>query len=222
MLTIAVLSSSPGCGKTTILINLGIGLQHKGFRVLLATGQADTIMLPWLNPIVHKVVGPGATLETTSLNVDLLIKHDSPPSTAYLIDLQNHYDYLLIDAGSYQAEVCPEVLSSDIIMVCIETGIKNNLIYDLERQLRHQSQGLRGIDIIVPSKARAGEWERNAEHLMTLIEYFGENKVADFIPFCEAIHDLPQEKKSVWDLPQQYSNRKQTFNHLVDTVLSLH
>lgn len=221
MLTIAVLSSSPGCGRTTIMINLGVGLQRKGYRVLLATGQNDTIIRPWLNPTGQKEFFPEAFIETTPLNVDLMIKPGSALSSAYLNDLKDHYDYLLIDPGACQSDLCPEVLVSDIIISCVEAGINDQHIYDIEKQLRNLSQDARGIDIIVPAKARVGEWAGNVEQLMTLVEYFGEDKVADFIPFCEAIHDLPKEKKSVWDLPQKYSNRKQAFDRLVDKVLEI-
>jgi len=219
MLIIAILSSSPGCGRTTIMVNLGIGLQRKGFRVLIATGQTDIIIHSWLNPTAQEEVSTGATIEKTAHNVDLLLKPGAALLSTCLNELKNHYDYLLMDAGFNQYNLGQEVLVSDIIMSCVEAGINDQRIFDIEKQLRHLSRDSRGIDIIVPTKARSGEWESNVEQLMTLTEFFGEERIADFIPFCEAIHDLPKEKKSVWDLPQHYSNRKQAFDRLVDRVL---
>jgi len=219
MLTLALLSPGPGSGKTTVLVNLGIGLQRKGYRILLATVGSDHIIHPWLGPIGQKAIGPRLIIETTSHNVDLFIMPDNNEYSSYLNIAEDFYDYILVDASSDLATVCKETIAANIIMTCIEAGLEDNRIFELEIQLRQLSQGARGIDLIVPSKARAGEWEANALQLTVLAEYFGEDRIADFIPFCEAIHDLPGEKKSVWDLPQHYSNRKQAFDHLVNKVL---
>jgi len=220
MLSVAVLSPGPGSGKTTVLVNLGIGLQRKGYRVLLATGESDCLIRPWLNQIGQKEISQRIIPETTSLNVDLLIKPDNGLFSTYLTELKDLYDYVLVDAGSNQAAVCIDTIAANIIIACVEAGIEDNKIFELDKQIRHISQGARSIDIVVPSKARAGEWENNVHHLMILAEYFGEDRLADFIPFCEAIHDLPREKKAVWDLPQNYSNRKQAFDRLVDKITS--
>jgi len=219
MLIMAILSPGPGSGKNTIMINLGIGLQRKGYRVLLATDESDCVIRPWLNPISQIEIGPGRTAETTSLNLDLLTKPNDAMYSNYLSMLKDLYDYVVVDAGSYQADVCQDIFTADTIIACIEAGVEDNRLYELEKQLRHLSQGARGIDIVVPSKARAGEWESNVGQLFKLTEYFGEDRVADFIPFCEALHDLPRERKAVWDLPQHYSNRKQAFDRLIDYVL---
>lgn len=219
MLIMAVISPGLGSGKNAVLVNLGIGLQRKGYRVLLVTEKADCVIGPWLNPISPKEIGPGAIVETTSLNVDLLKRPGDAPGSTYLTILNGLYDYLLVDAGSYQPDVCREIFTADIIIACIEAGIQDSRLFELEKQLRGLSQGARGIDLIIPSKARAGEWESNLEQITQLSEYFGEDRITDFIPFCEAIHDLPKEKKAVWDLPGHYSNRKQAFDRLVDKIL---
>lgn len=221
MLTLAVLSPIPGSGKTVVLVNLAVGLQRKGYRVLLVADRTDMIIRPWLKPITKKNISPRAFAEKTSLGTDLFIKPDSSSYSSCLSVFQDVYDYLLVDAGSDQTSVCADIIAADIILACVEAGAKDNQVFELDKQIRQLSQGARGIDIIVPSKARAGEWESNVGHLMELTDNFGEEKIADFIPFCEAIHDLPREKKAVWDLPGHYSNRKQAFDRLVNKVLNL-
>lgn len=221
MLILAVLSPVPRSGKTTILVNLAVGLQRKQHRVLIASGQNDSVIRNWLNPMNQVEIAPGFAIEGSALGVDFFIKPDHDSYLTYPDILKDSYDYILLDAGSDQNILGSEIMGSDIIIACVEAGASNNHILELENRLRELSNGSRGIELVVPAKARMGEWERNVEHLMALTEHFGADRIADFIPFCEAIHDLPRENKAVWDLPEHYGNRKQAFDRLVDNVLKL-
>jgi len=65
----------------------------------------------------------------------------------------------------------------------------------------------------------SGEWAVNSQRLFKLAEAFGDDKIADYLPHCERIHDLSLQKWSVWDLPQPAII--DAFDRMVERVLQL-
>ena len=75
------------------------------------------------------------------------------------------------------------------------------------------------MDLIISNKINTKEWEHNSQQLFALGDYFGYETLADPIPHCERIHDLPLTGWTVWDLQQE--NLKSAFTRLVATVEEL-
>ena len=218
MLSIAIVSPGPGCGKTTTLVNLAVGLRRRGWRVLIAASENNELLRKWIVPESYET----SSIMHITLSVvkfDLLGLGENQD---LIIDTwQDDYDYLLIDAGDNVDNLCHEAEKAEQVIACVQVGDEGEGISLLNTLLATARGVTHGIDLVVPGKVDPGEWEKTSQHLEELAEEFGEERVADMIPFCEAIHDLPSLKICVWDLPREYSNRKQAFNSLVDKVLHM-
>ncbi|WP_157049017.1 ParA family protein [Syntrophomonas palmitatica] len=214
MKKIAFISPGPGTGKTTAMINIGAGLHLQGKRVLLSPHMDDALFDSWL-------------FDSASNYESTVYYHDKIGVSVmgdYRLGIPNQekdYDYHLTEFGNNEVELA-EISTFTIIVCCVKAGNINrdNLIV-MEQNLRKLSVGQRGIDLIIPGMAHAGEWENNSRQLFRLADMFGEDRIADFIPYCEAIHDLPLLKQHVWMLPDHYRNRKEAFKRLLDRIVSI-
>lgn len=212
MKIITILSSTPGCGKTTMAVNLASGLARQSYTVLLIGLEDDSLLHQWTEIASTDFLKP----EKSCFDVDILFNQFGQ------LDLGEHpgYDYIIIDAGSPNKTWESVLRNTGLIIGCIEAGTGDvSLLANLDNYILDLTNQDKRIDLVVPYKARTAEWDNNFKQFSELAEYFGESRVADMIPFCEAIHDLPQEKKSVWDLPPQYSNRQRAFKQLLDRLL---
>ncbi|MEA1962093.1 MAG: hypothetical protein U9N81_12650 [Bacillota bacterium] len=89
----------------------------------------------------------------------------------------------------------------------------------LQKELEVHSNGKRGINLVLPTKINTNEWESNTNNLFAIGDYFGYERIADLLPFCERIHDLPKDGKTVWQLRQK--NIQDAFNRLLERVEDL-
>lgn len=218
MLTIALVSPHPGCGKTTTLVNLAVGLRRRGWRVLLAASENNELVRQWVVPESYETSSI-MQITLSVITMDLLVLGEN--RNLITETWQDDYDYLLIDAGDTVEALCQEAEKAELVIACVHVGDEDESIASLDGLLATARGLTPGIDLVAPCKADPGEWEKTNQHLTELTERFGEDRIADMIPFCEAIHDLPSLKRCVWDLPHEYNNRKQTFNSLVDKVLHM-
>lgn len=124
------------------------------------------------------------------------------------------YDYVIVNPVSEQE--CLLVINSvDHVIVCTDLEHANELkeFQTLEKQLRASKSA---ISLIVPNKINTKEWDKNSRQLFALAEYFGFEMIADPIPHCERIHDLPLGGQTVWSIKQE--NIKDAFNRLLEVV----
>jgi len=216
MKSILLGSGRPGAGIITIAINLAIGLVRRGYRVLLASAQTNRTLTTWLKGTEERPAG--LLTEYPSLKW-----YDQPFN---FTELKTHngkfYDYLLFIGGAEIELIKQWQEKPPPVLWIVEVG--NDYIEEIvaiDRELRQGYGKTTGIDLVVPNKAHPGEWKKTSEWVFDLGDRLGWEKVADPIPYCEAIHDLPQEHKSVWELPDYYNNRKEAFQHLVEKVIQL-
>lgn len=218
MLTIALVSPNPGCGKTTTLVNLAVGLRRRGWRVLVAASEKNELLRQWIAPESYETSSiMQITPSVVTMHLVLLGEDSNLVTDAF----QDDFDYLLIDAGDSVDGFCCEIEKAGMVISCVQVGEEDDSILLLDEKLAAVRGITPAIELVVPGKADPGEWEKTSLHLTELAERFGEEQVADMIPFCEAIHDLPKLRICVWDLPREYNNRKQVFNSLVDKVLHM-
>ena len=209
MKTLIFLSSRPQVGKTTVIINIGTALQRSGFRVLLVNLKEDDIFHSWLklpeHPPGHSMILP------THLGPDAVIGIHLPSG-----DLETNYDYMLIEDDFTGASLRTSSLKTDVVCYCFETDqdTLNDLTSLTEKLALHHL----GVNLFIPCKTLPGEWEVTSSLLMDLAEHIGWEKIADPLPYCEAIHDLPLLHSSLWDLPSQYRNRQEAFRSLLQHI----
>jgi len=213
MQRIVFISPRPATGKTTVMINVGAGLCRQGKRVLLFPRANDGLCYEWLQ--IPRPAGHPPIFHHDAIGVD--IWQDPTPPTNDI----GHYDYHLLELGN--TDINPEkVNAGGVFICCIDIGSAEvTSVKELDDRLHQWTGGQKNIDLIVPGMAKAGEWENNSRQLFSLVDVLGEERVADFIPYCEAIHDLPLLKQHVWMLPEHYRNRKDAFKRLLDRVEQL-
>lgn len=229
--TISIVSTHPGSGQTTITINLASGLVRNGFRVLIGSLNCNDKLGRWLgidsgqyNSMNFKKSITNGIL-TSQIGIDWLIMNssieDSSGTTIFLPDLKGlDYDFLLLLPAS-KSDCCRLDELSDYLIVCTDLSHSNEVdaIISLENDLYNPAKPGNSISMLVLNKINTKEWEHNSQQLFALADYFGYERIADPIPHCERIHDLPLDGRTVWELSQQ--NIKDAFMSLVETVQKL-
>lgn len=206
MKSFLLFSPQPRAGVGTVAVNLATALGEAGYKVLLAGTDANTRCRQWLDTLLERHPN--------------LSWHAVPRLDDLQLDDERRTDYLLVMAGNIEdARGLPRGMPFRVI--CIIAGTEHSCedIVGLDLQLRQITPTSRGIDLLVHNMVHSGEWEESGRLLLCLGEKWGWEKIADPLPHCEAIHDLPLEGKTVWELPPQYSNRRAAFQSLVDQVL---
>ena len=212
MKNILLISARPGAGVMTISVNLATGLARCGSQVLISSFPSNPTFTTWLQGSQN---GANGLLERYA-NLKLV---EWPEFLEGESDLEKSYDYWLGICGG-DLEKAARWKGKEVQVFCIFDAVENSSeeVITIERKLRQLSEELIGIDLLVPNKVHPGEWKKSSGLILDLSNQLGWEKVADPIPFCEAIHDLPKERKSVWELPDYYNNRKQAFQRLLERV----
>jgi hypothetical protein len=210
-----LLSPQTGAGVNVIAVNLAIGLTRYDHLVLLGSADQLPVLTTWLEY-------PG-NYQNTLLGRHPNLKWQQQLEMSEYENINGKpMDYLVYITG--EEEKTLEVWKKyRPLVLCIVDAGKDNMggITSIDKRFRSYSTEWHGIDLVIPNKARPGEWEKSSRLLSDLAQLLGWERLADPIPYCEAIHDLPLGHKSVWDLPMQYSNRQEAFQRLVEKVMGL-
>lgn len=197
MKIIAMISVHPGCGRTTLAVNLAAGFMRKGLRLLIAETGPGEKLRNWLGageiqPLTPAEQGgldsPQFPAVQTRLGMDILQPLDFSSSRAAVSELipalkQMNYDYLLL-LPTDSADCRQAVSVADIVMACTDLSNADEVehLKHLEKSLQTARGKACGIDIIVPNKIDTKEWEHNTEQLFALADFFGFERLADPIP----------------------------------------
>lgn len=220
---ISVVSIYPGSGQTTISVNLACGLSRAGNRVLIASMNDNKKLAIWLGIDDAKDMPGHKDIKISRMGLDVLNLNLADESSVSVIEFlsdlkQFDYDYLLLlPAAKSDFSWLNEL--SDYLIVCTDLSHADEVadIISLEKSLTESQKS--SISLIVPNKINTKEWDHNSQQLFSLAEYFGYEKIADPIPYCERIHDLPLGGRTVWELSQQ--NLQAAFMSLVEAVKAL-
>jgi len=219
---IVVISTHAGAGKTTITVNLAAGLAQKGYNVLIWDQGKNDFLYKWLRINKQDLEQKKLYTQKSHTGIDVLIGDISIDSfsKADLFKIFNNYYYILLDIDDKPGYLNLAIELADYIIACTDLlpADEPELLATLDNKIQKLSGKELGINLIVPCKVNAKEWDNNTQRLFTIADRMGYEKIADLIPACEAIHDLPLEGRTVWDLPGQYQNRKDAFNRLVERV----
>ena len=142
--TIMVTSSAPGEGKSTTLANLGVVLAQQQKRVLIIDSDLRkptvhfTFQLPnktgLTNVLTRQLTFDDAVLETSVPFLEVLTSGPIPPNPSELLaskamrdfvkELEEVYDYILLDAPPINAVTDPQLLSkiTDGVILVIRSG----------------------------------------------------------------------------------------------------
>ncbi|MBC7075566.1 MAG: hypothetical protein H5T98_05770 [Syntrophomonadaceae bacterium] len=184
MKTIALMSTDPKTGKTTVAVNLAFGLMKAGHKVLIWNLSKDDFLYRWLDINKESLTGDNAIHTITNrMGFDVLVGGEfSNNLKEYISQISTDYDYLLLDT-----DTGPESLNAaklaDIVIVCTDLSPEDpeNLAV-LDRKLQDMTSGQAGINLVVPCKIKVGEWENNTKQLIDIADRIGYEKIADLIP----------------------------------------
>lgn len=213
MKNIVLLAPQTAAGVSTIALNLGIGLTHLNNRVILASANAR--LFEWLNSPGSRedsLLDRNQGLIWQPLSESNILKEIQDKEAEYSLYAAPDRDWLDVFLSR----------NSALVFCVFDTNNADiSAIMGLNQYLHKIRPDKQGIDLIVPNKVKPGEWSGNSQIIFDLAECLGWEAIADPIPHCEALHDLPKEHMSVWELPPQYSNRRNAFQSLVERVLEM-
>lgn len=223
---LSIVSIHPGSGQTTIAINLASGLVRNGYRVLLIVNMnSNDKPGKWLGIDRDQHGSPDNQILTSRMGVDLLnmnsCSEDTGAKNVLAARLKGlDYDYVLF-LPAYQSDSCLLNGICDYLIACTDLSHSNTVaeIISLENDFNDLTQPANRISLLVLNKINTKEWEHNSQQLFALDDYLGYERIADPIPYCERIHDLPLDGRTVWELSQQ--NLKDAFASLLETVEKL-
>jgi cellulose biosynthesis protein BcsQ len=201
MRTVGLVSWESGTGQNTVAVNLAMGLVRKGRRVILVNLNHNMRVFHWL-----KTAAAGE-----ELSFDHIYSSSSGMDFVYPVAGMEHvkeklsYDYAILNIGRDEAHYCRQGVSrSDLMVACtrLQSADECRQLLELQSRVKRYRQDDRGIDLLLPVQINSGEWKINSRRLFELVEAFGEEQIADFLPHCERIHDLFLQKQYVWNLSQ--------------------
>ena len=219
---VLVLSARAGAGQTTISVNLAVALSRQGHKVLIAAKGSNAKLFAWLGleptvvaclpPAKHTFLQP----VPTRLGVDFcyLATADNIPATLAAL-----YQYIFLLPA--QAPDCESLLPGcSHIIVCDspENKAAPAQLISLEQRLSQLLGKSQPISLVVMNKINTKEWHNNLEYFSALADHFGYEKIADPLPHCERIHDLPLQGLTVGELSQE--NLRDAFMRLTEMVKS--
>jgi len=228
MKTIAMISSHPGAGQTTLAVNLTSGLVQKGYRVLIGASGDNHKLYNYLGIEAEPaLLRPSQDTQNNRIQasrlgidwLDLAPKPDKPaePASVFAIMENTDYDYLFfIPTSRTDCDLLSKL--SEHLLICIDFRSDKEVenLIALEKYLQALSGKSKVISLIIPNKINSKEWAHNSRQLFALTDFFEIDRIADPIPACERVHDLPQQGHTVWQLDRQ--NLQEAFRRLVEAV----
>lgn len=200
MRTLGLISWEAGSGQNTAAANLAMGLTRRSRRVLIINLNHNHRIFQWFT----------STTTTDDLHYGLV--YSSADGIDFLYPASNDiyqilerlfsdYDYALINIGNDTTCCKQGIRCSDLVIACtrLQSPNESRELIDLQSKIKHYRLDDHGFDLLLPMQIDSGEWAVNSQRLFELAEAFGDDKIAEFLPHCECIHDLFIQRKFVWN-----------------------
>jgi hypothetical protein len=188
-----VISQYPGSGQITVAVNLASGLVRKGYRVAVGDFGHSNKLSNWLGISRAQDQAPdlqetanfmGSNILSTRIGIDWLNMSTGPESSqeALVKLLPVEYDYLLLSAIQEDFKLLKSL--PGLVIACTDLSHDNELaeLQELDKCLQITTGKTNNIDLILPNKINAKEWDHNSKQLFTLGDYFGYETIADLVP----------------------------------------
>jgi len=201
MRTVGLVSWEFGTGQNTTAVNLALGLTQRNWRVILVNLNHSMKVFHWLRTSATEDEISFDHIYSSDSGVDFVY----PAADTKFTPEKTAYDYAIFNIGGDDAVHCePGMLCSDFVIACTRLQSPNECrhLLELQSKIQRYRPDNQGLDLLLPMQIHSGEWAVNSHRLFELAEAFGDDKIADYLPHCERIHDLYLQKKCVWDIPQ--------------------
>lgn len=176
MKSLALFSTHPAQGKTTICVNLAAGLAKLGYKTIILEVGDPALLKMWLN--IEDSVPPGI-IKSTDMGFDILL---SPVANIDNTTFEK-YDFVIVDTGTETTQHINILDHTDLITACTDLRIEDRIaLPSLDRLLSSATVDKHGIDLVIPTIINTKEWGNNSEVLFDLLDYFGEERIADMVP----------------------------------------
>ncbi len=179
MKSLALVSTHPAQGKTTIAVNLAAGLARMGYKTILLEAGNPALLNLWfgISDDANKHHGLKAS---TDMGFDILMR---PDPNINITDFQE-YDLLLVDTGSDYLAEYPDMLNHvDLIAACTDLRAEDAAaLRSLDKAISQTTANQHTIDLVIPTMINTKEWSSNSEVLFELMDHFGEERLADMVP----------------------------------------
>lgn len=220
--TILILAAHKGAGQTTIAVNLASALARRGKQVLIADQGGNAKLKDWLGlSLTADRHSPSAQPDAPAITASWTNIDYWDMAGTELIPAQflTYYQYIFLLPA--QDSACESMLPNcERILVCCSLEEKDaaQQVIALDQRLSRLTRQPQPINLVVLNKINTKEWHNNLESFSLLADYFGDEKIADPLPHCERIHDLPLQGRTVWELSQE--NLQDAFRRLTEMVES--
>lgn len=164
----AITSVTPGQGKTTLAVNLAFGLIRRGYSAVIVDMGGDKGLQDWLEKMPE-------------VPEDLRLA----PWEEYKEEAGLGERFVVVDLDAEHPEA-GEVLAQADMVVGVVSLIGDFPSAEEIKTAEQRVQQIRGrqtgFDLVVPNRLNPREWKENEGKLMTLVEVWGEERVADPLP----------------------------------------
>ncbi len=178
MKSLAIISTHPAQGKTTIAVNLAAGLARLGYKALLLEAGNPALIKLWFN--IKEIGDELRNLKiSTAMDFDILIASNPNIGSAEFME----YDFLIADHEQDGLEYPAMLNKTDRIAACTDLRLEEAAgLSSLDQRISSATANKHSIDLIIPTMINTKEWSNNSEVLFELMDYFGEVRIADMLP----------------------------------------
>ncbi len=164
----AITSVTPGQGKTTLAVNLAFGLIRRGYSAVIVDMGGDRGLQDWLEKMPE-------------VPEDLRLA--SWEEYKEQADEQGYIGVVDLDAerpGAGEVLAQADMVAGVVSLVGEFPSVEE--MESAEQRVRQIRGRQTGFDLVVPNRLNPREWKENEGKLMTLVEVWGEERVADPLP----------------------------------------